>query len=177
MVVKRRIRFKATAARTGETITAAAFLDLYCTTPTAITGFQLANACRIRSIELWGPMAADLVPVTVIAEYNGLTPGLFGNSLRASDTSIGSTSSAHVKLVPTGLQEGMWFASGAQIVATLSYPLNTIVDVVVEIALVDNAAAVAVTGAVAGATIGASYTRALNSPTDNNLVPQGLSTI
>ncbi len=180
-VVRMRYRFKATAARpgaAGDQLTGASFLDLWCTTPTAATGYQLGNYFRVRKIEIWGPMASDLVPVTVSVEWNGTTVGAYGKSVVVSDTSMGSTEPAHVVAKPpAGSQVAQWLGSGAPLVAKLIYPANAIVDVSFDLVMRDEGTAVAVTGAVAGATVGAIYVRALNSPVDANLVPQSVATI
>lgn len=178
MVLHRRVRFKATAASASDQLTAASLLDMLCVTPTAISGTQVANFVRIRSLEIWAPMAADLAPVTASIEWNGSTVGLYGKSVRHSDTSMGSAQPAHIKTSPPpGSQVATWFGTGVQNVAVLVYPINTVIDVAFDLVLRDDASAVAVTGAVAGATVGALYTRALNSPVNNNLVPASLPTI
>jgi len=178
-VLKRRLRFKATAASAADVLSGASFQDLLCTTPTAVSGVQLGNFVRIHSIEMWGPMAADLAPVTTSIEWSGSTAGVFGKSVRHSDTSMGSSEPAHVKSKPpASSQVSQWIATGAAVtVATLAYPANTIIDVVYSLVLRDDASTAAVTGAVAGATVGAIYIRALNSPVNNNLVPVSNSTI
>lgn len=178
-VVKRRLRFKATAASASDVLTAASFGDLFCTTPTATSGVQLGNFVKVHSIEMWGPMASDLVPVSVSIEWTGAVVGMMGKSVRHSDTSMGSAEPAHVRSAPPAKsQASMWLSTlNANGVCTLVYPANTIVDVVYSLVLRDDAVATAVTGAVAGATAGAIYIRALNSPTSTNLVPVSNPTI
>jgi len=178
-VVRRKLRFRATAAGVSETISGLALGDLFCTTPTAITGAQLASHYRIRAVEIWGPMAADLVPVTVTIEWSGSSLGGLGQSIRHSDTSMGSATPAHVKTrPPQTTQASQWMVSTTnQAILTLSYPANAVIDLTYEAVLHDSATVTLVTGAVAGATVGATYVRALNSPVNNNLVPIGLSTI
>jgi len=178
IVVHRKVRFQATAAKSADQLTAASFLDMLCTTPTAVSGTQIGVFVRIRSIEMWAPMPESLVPTSCYLEWNGLTPGMFGKSVRVSDTSMGANSVAHFKTSPpAGTQLAGWIGSGTQLIALMSYPINTVIDVTLDLVLRDDGTAVAVTGAVAGATVGATYTRALNSPVDNNLVPRSISTI
>lgn len=176
-VLKCKYRFKATAAKTSDQLTGASFLDLLCTTPTAITGFQLGNFYRISKIEVWGPMASDLAPVTVSVEWNGTTAGVYGKSVIHSDTSMGASIPAHVvSRPPVGSQVAQWLQNTSN-VCKLVYPINSIVDITFQLVLRDDASVTAVTGAVAGATVGAVYVRALNSPVDNNLVPVSVATI
>jgi len=178
-VVKRRLRFKATAASASDVLTAASFGDLMCVTPTAATGVQLGNFFKVHSIEIWGPMAADLAPVSVSIEWAGAVVGMLGKSVRHSDTSMGSAEPAHVRSTPPPKsQVSQWLSTlNANGVCTLVYPANAIVDIVYSLVLRDDGVATAVTGAVAGATAGALYVRALNSPSNNNLVPVSNPTI
>ncbi len=176
-----RYRFKAVAARSlaaGDQLTGASFLDMFCVATGAAAAYQLANYFRVRKIEIWGPMASDLAPVTVSVEWNGTTAGAYGKSVVVTDTSMGSSEPAHVVArPPPGSQVAMWLGSGSPLIAKLSYPANSIVDVSFDAVFRDEGTAVSVTGAVAGATTGALYVRALNSPVDNNLVPVGVATI
>lgn len=139
----------------------------------------MANYAKIHSIEIWGPMAADLVPVTASVEWTGNAVGAYGKSVRHSDTSMGASMPAHVKSVPPkGSQSAQWFSTvDANRVCTLAYPANSIVDVVLSLVMRDDGTATAVQVAPAGATVGAIYIRALNSPVNNNLVPLSNSTI
>ena len=176
--VKCRYRFIATAASTSDQLTATSFLDLLCVAATTTSAYQLGNFFKIDSIEIWGPMASDLAPVTCQIEWNGSTAGAFGKSVVHSDTSMGASVPAHVRSQPpVGSQLAQWLSAGAFNIALLKYPAKSVVDVHFSLVLRDDAAATAVTGAVAAATVGALYVRALNSPTSTNLLPLGVSTI
>lgn len=177
--LKKRIRFKAVAAAT----TALAFndlQDLLCVAATTTSAFRLADAVRIKKIEMWGPMAQDLVPVTVSVDWTGSTSiGGFGKSNRVSDTSMGSTEPAHlVSKPPADTQIAQWVRGNNNLaLCSLTYPLGTIIDLSYELVLRDDGTAQAVGGAVAGATVGANYIRSLDSNTGTNLVPVSYSTI
>jgi len=137
----------------------------------------LGNFFRVKSIEVWAPMAADLVPVTCSVEWNGLTAGALGKSVVHSDTSMGATRPAHVFSRPPAGSQVLQWQSNANNVCLLKYPANAIVHVKFSLVVRDDGTTASVTGAVAGATTGAVYVRALNSPTDNNLVPLSVATI
>jgi len=178
-VMKKRLRFKATAAATT-VLTVSSFGDLWCVAATTTSAYQLAQFVRVKKIEMWGPMASDLVPVTVSCDWTGSnSPGFFGKSNRVSDTSMGSAECAHISTrPPTGSQVAEFLpASNSATVCSLVYPLGAIIDITYDLVVRDDAAAQSVTGAVAGATVGANYIRSLDSPTATNLVPVSYSTI
>lgn len=178
VVVRRRLRFKATALSAADAIASISVQDLWMMATAANAGNQLGDTFRIHAVEIWGPMAADLVPVTVSVEWTDPNLGAIGKSVRHSDTSMGSATPAHVRSVPPKTsQVSQWTNSSAGSLFTLAYPANAVVDFVYSLVLRDTAAATVVTGAVAGATVGALYVRALNSSVNNNLVPVSVATI
>ena len=177
-VIKCRYRFKATALSAGDSITGVSILDILCVATGAAAASQLGNFFRMRKVEIWGPMAQDLVPVTVQVEWPSTGAGAFGKSVVHSDTSMGSSEPAHViSRPPPNSQATQWMATTASILMIVKYPANAIIDFTYDLVLRDDASNTAVTGAVAGATVGALYVRALNSPTNNNLVPVSVATI
>jgi hypothetical protein len=178
-VLKKRLRFKAVAAATT-TLTARDFGDLWCVAATTTSAYRLASHVRVKKIEMWGPMASDLVPVTISCDWTGsTTAGVYGKSNRVSDTSLGSSEPAHlVTRPPPASQIAQWVSSGTTpSVCILSYPINTIIDVTYELVVYDDGTTAAVTGAVAGATVGANYIRSLDSTSAVNLPPLSYSTI
>lgn len=177
-VVKRKIRFQCTAALTAKTLQIADFGDLWMTTPTAATGFQIANFVRIRKIEMWGPMAADLIPVTCSVEWAGTTIGLMGKSSIQSDTSMGADRPAHVaSRPPPGSQIAQWFAcQGNQTVVILNAPVQTVLDLTIEFVVRDDGTATAVATVPAGATVGATYVRALDTSGGAVIKPVSIAT-
>lgn len=178
-VLKKRLRFSAVAASTT-TLTPQNLGDLWCVAATTTSAYQIAQSVRLKKIEIWGPMASDLVPVTVSVDWTGSTvPGLFGKSNRVSDTSMGSTEPSYITTKPpAGSQIAQWLsASDTQNLCKLTYPLGAIIDIHYEFVARDDGAAVAVSGAVAGATVGVNYVRSLDSVTATNLVPLSYPTI
>ncbi len=178
-VLKKKIRFKAVAAATP-TITYNDLLDLWCVAATATSAYRLATAVRIRKIELWGPMASDLVPVTVSVDWSGsTTAGAYGKSNKVSDTSMGSSEPAHlVTRPPPQSQSSQWIQTTSAInMCSLAFPAGTVIDLSYDLVVRDDGTAQAVQSAVAGATVGVNYIRALDSTSATNIVPVSYSTI
>jgi len=177
-VLKKKLRFNATAAST-RTLTAASLGDLWCAAATTTSAYQLASHVRLRKIEIWGPMASDLVPVSVQIDWTGSTVGGFGKSNRVSDTSMGATQPAHISSSPPpNSQIAQWMAANAtNEICRIIVPVGAVIDVTYDLALRDDASAAAVTGAVAGATVGALYVRPLDSVTNTTLPPVGYSSV
>jgi hypothetical protein len=178
IVVKKKFRFQAVASAAADAVLYRSIGDLLMVAATAVTGFQLGNFIRLRKVEVWGPMAATLVPVTVSVEWPGATAGVYGKSVIHSDTSMGASEPAHVvSKPPAGSQSAMWLSSQSGGTAfTLAYPANAIVDLTYELVLRDDGTASAVVTAPVGATPGALYVRALNSNTNANLPPLSFAT-
>jgi len=180
--VKKKLRFQAKAASTGtgSLLLARDFGDLWCVATTTTSASQLAEFFRVKKIEMWGPMSASLVPVTVSVDWPGSTlAGVFGKSNRVSDTSMGSTEPAHlVTRPPPGSQIAEWLsASSAAAICSLVYPLGTIIDMTYEIVVRDDATSQPVLAVVAGAIVGANYIRSLDNTSVNDLSPVSYSTI
>ncbi len=179
-VMRKKLRFNATSASTT-TIAPVNLGDLWCAAATTTSAYQLASNVRLREIEIWGPMASDLVPVSVRIDWTGSAgPGSFGKSNRVSDTSMGSMEPAHVRSSPPrGTQIAQWLNAqdGTTNLCLITYPDNAVIDVTYDVVVRDNGTAYQVSGAVAGATVGANYVRALDSPTGTILVPVDIATI
>jgi hypothetical protein len=173
-------RFQAVAASAGFTFTTTFLGDLMCVAATTTSAYQLANAVKLRKIEMWGPPSSSLVPVTVSADFAGSTSGAYGPSRIRSDTSVGATRVAHLVVKPPkDSQVSQWQSaiSGNQL-ATLVFPAGAIIDIHYTMTVRDTASVQAVTGAVAGATVGQVYVRALDSPSGTaNLPPISYITI
>ncbi len=172
-------RFQASAANTVN-LSFQDLGDLLCMASAANAAYQLANAVRLRKIEMWGPPASTLVPVTVSVEWLGSTAGSVGSQNNATDTSVGSTRVAHVSAVPPKLsQTAQWqLSTNSGFACQLKYPANCILDLHYSITLRgDSASAQAVTAAVAGATTGQVYLRALCSTTSTDFAPVSFVTI
>jgi len=163
--VSKTFRFKSALAVTGSAIRPIDLCSVLVVATTANELYRLCNNVRLRSVEIWGPPAADLTPVTVSVEWGG-GEGYAGASRRITDTSMGSTMPAHVRaLPPRGSMAGLWHVdTSTGTLATIICPINSIVDVHVDVTFHDDGlAAPCLTGSIGGATVGAIYMRALTS--------------
>lgn len=179
--VRRKLRFQASSASVA-TITSQDLGDLWCVATGTTSATQLAEYIRVEKIEMWGPMASDLVPVTVSVDWTGSTAvgGLFGKSNRVSDTSMGSSEPAHVlSKVPPHSQIGQYQSVEVPSlpIMVLTFPDNTVIDLTMSIIVRDDGTATAVGAAVVGATPGANYLRSLDSNSTNALLPVSYPTI
>lgn len=175
----KKFRFQTTSAATTSVLIKD-LGDLWCVAVNTTSAVQLAEYVRVRKIEMWGPMASSLSPVTVTIDWVGsTTAGTFGKSTRISDTSIGSSEPAHVKSrPPEDSQISEWLsAANTAVICSLTYPIGTIIDLTYDIVIRDDASTLIVTGAVAGATIGANYVRSLASSSTATLPPLAYATI
>ncbi len=172
-------RFQASAAG-SVSVTGQSLGDLLCQAATATSAYQMASAVRIRRVEIWGPPSSTLTPVTVTCEFAGASAGSFGPSQVKSDTSVGATRVAHVVASPPrDSQASQWQSSSSTgVLFVLTYPSGAIIDIHYSFTMQDRTGATAVTGAVAGATVGQVYLRSLDSVTSSAvLVPLSFITI
>ncbi len=175
-VVSKKVRFIATAAAAADALTSDSFGQLLGVAVSTTSVRPVASHIRVRKIEMWGPMSSTLAPVTVSVEWTGAQG--FAKSNRISDTSMGSNEPAHVvSRPPRGTLVADWIdQQQAFAMCTLAYPANAVVDVTYDFAVADDGVPLP-PRVVVGATAGAVYVAALNSPANNNLVPVSLATI
>ncbi len=176
LIVQRKFRFESSAALTSSPVTINDLFDLVCMAATTTSAYGVYNSVRLRSVEIWGPMASDLKPVTVSVEFLSLNLGTPRTLF--SDTSMGSSICAHVRAKPPVKgASAMWLLKGGTSIFNLTLPANSIVEVALDLVLQDGSGAQAVSAAVAGATVGVLYVRSLNAINGNNLVPLSFPTI
>ncbi len=172
-------RFQAVSAATHN-LTVPDMKDLVCFATGATAAYQLYKAFKLRKIEMWGPPASSLSPVTVSLQYSGVGDTA-GPSFIHSDTSVGTNRVAHIcAKVPSLSRAALWQSSqSADILCSLTFPAGAIIDVHVAYAINDTAETPqTVGGAVAGATVGQVYVRALTSNTSTTiLAPLSVATI
>ncbi len=159
-----RFRFQANAPLVNTVIGSANLLGLLKMAATTTTAYALFNAVRIKKVSVWAPPASDLVPVTGSLEYSiGTGAGNIGNRPRVySDTSVGSTRVAAVAAAPDkNSAAAMWQLRSSSLttngaVFTLNGPLNTIVDVELDVVIQNGETPAGATGTTA-ATVGQIY--------------------
>lgn len=168
--VDKTFRFRCTAAGTY-TITMADIGDLHCFATAANVAYQLGRCFRIRKVEIWARESGD--PVTCSAEWTSTAAGSTGPSRVISDTSSGTARPAHIRVKPPKTSgSSLWLSSGAATAfLTLVLPDEATIDVSYSYVMYETTVGAAVTGAVAGATAGTVYVRALNSSVSQTALP------
>jgi hypothetical protein len=132
-------------------ITQTQISDILSVGNTAIVGWRLAAAIRVRKVRIWGMPTAGSVPTSpssVSVEFNNLGAGNFGSpTARFADTTSSNAYPAYVEAVPPkGSLAASWFPSGATgqfCILNFSANLNTIIDIDLEMTLNNGEAAVA----------------------------------
>lgn len=177
--LQHKYRFQASAVLMNVQITSRDFFDLLIVALTATTGVDLVTGFRIQNVEIWGPMAQALTPVTASIEYPGFQSSVGSPTKIKSDTSMGATEVAHVKYPPPpGSAQSFWQNQNTtNVFLQLNGPSGSIVDITMAVVLQDGEAPVAPTAAIAGATPGQVYIRALDSNGAALLVPVSFPTI
>lgn len=132
---------------------------------TTTTAYRLFSSFKLHSVEMWAPMASDLVPVTASVEFQTPAAAAIGapNSLR-SDTSMGADQCAHVmSSPPPNSLAATWQSRAATgVLFTLNGPINSIVDVHLSLYLQNGETPLAVANALVAATVGTVYCRGLD---------------
>lgn len=155
-----RMRFLSNAAFIGS-ISFQNILDTVLVATTAIAGFDLFDAVRVNSVELWS-IAAVGTAATVILTYSGNTVGASGDQKTHTDTSMG-IEPAHIRARPDPLtQAGQFQPSSIDVAFVLDIPADTVIDVSVTMRQPVLGAAVAAQHALVGAAPGAVYYRGLD---------------
>lgn len=167
-------RFKASSALSAVQIQAHFINDLLQVAATTTTSYTVIDTFRIRKVEMWGPMASDLVPVTVSLEWVDAVTQLDTNRALISDTSMGSNSVAHIIAIPPNkTTSSFWQGDSTNPSFILNGPVNTVVDLEISFTIINNLNGddnpVAIT--VAGATVGQVYMGRLDGPTTGLLTP------
>lgn len=138
----------------------------------AAQAYQIADVVRLRAVELWS-IVTDGSINTIDLEYVWSANEVLGNSVIHSDTSLGTSQPAHIYAKPPrhSLASFTQSTSNADIAFKMNLPAGAIIDVHLTYSLRDSAGVQAVTGAIAGATAGTMYIRALNSSVSTSTLP------
>jgi len=161
-LVSRRQRYNCLSAFDGE-ITYQNLLDSILFASTAVVGYNLFIAVRIKFVEIWAqPTPVAVGANSVSLTFNGSGTGYTGDQKVHLITSGGSTM-GHVRCVPSK----RCFASEFQVSSNngafdLTCQVGTIIDVVVDYERPMQPTAVLCQNALVGATTGSVYTRGLD---------------
>lgn len=154
---------------------------------TSTTATGVIGAFRLVSVEMWGKDASGSDNFgTVTCTFGDNAAGVQGDpSCRITDTG-NITRLAHLKASPPAIgSSGGWFtgnASNAAVVFSMTYPTNTVIDVVLEIADPDISVVISPLNLpVTGVTAGGFYFNFLDNTSTvsgagaGNLVPVGVA--
>jgi len=167
-------RFKASSALSAVQIQAHFINDLIQVAATTTSSYTVIDTFRINSVKMWGPMASDLVPVTVSLEWVDAVAQLDTNRALISDTSMGSTRCAYINARPPPRSTAsFWQGDSSNPSFILNGPNNTVVDLDISFTIINNVNGddnpISIT--VAGATVGQVYFGRLDGPTTGLLIP------
>jgi len=154
-----RLRFVCGSSVVAQQVTYQNLLDTMLVAITAILGYDLFYAVKVRAVEVWADAVAGNA-TTVSVQFPGAPVGGAGDQKFHTDTSMG-IQPAHVRAVPTKRSGASLFqVSGNTECFKLTCPAGAVVDL--ELTFVQTSqvgTAVAVQNALVGANVGAPYWR------------------
>lgn len=155
-----RLRFVCSAAFNGN-ITFQNLLDTMLMAATAVLGYNLFSAVKVKYVETWAnSIVGSTTSVTVV--FDGQTAGSIGDQRVHQDSSMG-IEPAHVKAKPAPKTLASLFQVNSVANAFfLNVPVGTIIDVGLSFKQNLLGSAVAEQNALVGATVGAVYFRGLD---------------
>ncbi len=180
IVLGKTYRFQSSAAITGRNLIFTEILDLLCMAATATSAYRIVGSVKLKKIEIWATSPTLDSPVTVSFQKLSSTAGTGADSIVKSDTSMGYDRPAHLVVkFRENEQVAQWQNQNqTALYGSITVPKGAIVDLTYAFAVQESLVATAVTGAVAGATVGAVYLRALdNSQATPQLIPVSYNTI
>ncbi len=173
-------RFIATANITSRLLLFTELLDLLCLATSAASASRIFNAVKIKRIQVWAATSVATSSLSVIFQKGPGTNGVSGDSVTHADTALGVSQIAHIDVKFNAREQvGQWQGPGITTTyGQLTIPQGGVVDITFSYSMIDSETAVNVTGAVAGASAGRVYCRALdNTQATPQLSPSGWATI
>ena len=160
-----KFRFLASAAISSRNLTFVELLDLLCVAVTTTSAYRICGSVKLNSIEMWAATTTASSSQTVSFQKFGSLVGAAGNSKLYSDTALGVSNVAHVKVrFNDGEQLGQWQNGTATgIYGAITIPQGGVVDLSVTFTLNEVSGTAAVTGTVAAASVGQIYLRSLDN--------------
>jgi hypothetical protein len=135
----------------------------------------IADSFRVRSIAMWAPPPSQGTTATVAVEWVGQA---YGNSLEFSDTTVSTAQPAYLRSTPpvSSLASFWQNPNGGSTgnLLTVTAPVSTLIDLVVDFILIDTAAA-GYYFATASASDGIISYLALDGYASNKITPVGLN--
>jgi len=121
-------------------------------------------AVRVRRVSIWGAPSATGLATSCAVDFQGVTVGSAGDSVRFEDTAVGTAQGPVVHAIPPkNSSAGFWQSSGLTNIAFSIYCLTgSVVELDYEGTATEQNATRAVGAAPVGVTSGASYVRGLD---------------
>jgi hypothetical protein len=158
-----RLRFSCTTAATNKQILFLNILDSVLFAATAVVGYDLFTAVRVKAVEVWALPSQGSAPTPVRVQFPALPDGggLAGDGRVFSDTSMG-IEPAHVIARPDPKSAlGLWNDSNGTVAFLLTCPIGAVIDVLVDFRIDQNVTPSS-TNALVAATVGNMYFRGLD---------------
>lgn len=150
-------------------------MNLWLAATATTTTTRPIEAAKLISVEMWAISAQGSAPTTVNLEWLGEN----SPSTQVSDTAMG-VQPAHLFSTPPSSSSNRWWCMNGSLESddlfSITWPIGTIVDVVVALRLVETEA-VTFGDVPAGATIGTFYGNYLDGIASGKLAPIGLTTL
>jgi len=148
----------------------------------AIAGAQLfPGRIRVNRVRIWSTGATQNGDNECWVDFTGSATGSAGNSVRISDSALGTDGVAHVNVRPSRSSAASFWqtSTNANIAFSLYANTGSVVEVDVSYTSNETATAAAVANALVGATTGAVYMRGLDglAVAGTNFIPVGFTTI
>jgi hypothetical protein len=173
--VSHKYRFQAVAAFTDTAITRTMLISASgVLATTTVLGYSPFLYCRVKRISMWAgrtSASGTTANATVSCIWSGDVNNFGGSYIEMSDTTVNDMYSAHVSGAPPAKSfAGEWAQGSANVVAILSGPIGTIIDVELDLVMNDAGETnTAVSQVLTAATVGQMYYLALDGSTLNNL--------
>jgi hypothetical protein len=141
--------------------------DLKCMATSATAAYRIFGAVKLNWVKAWAANTSASSSNTIVIEMITNNPYSGSIAKTFTDTAVGTTNVAYVMAVPPqNAFSGEWLPNvGANVyeVFNITAPAGTVIDLGMEVELLDDETATAVTSTVSGATVGILYTRYLDS--------------
>jgi len=145
-------RYQNATAAVQAPVTRGGLLNLMGVGITATTSARIFGAVKLRSIRVWSPIIASFTPQLITVEWTGLN----APSSLNSDTSEGLRPAMVHTHPPSDSSADWWSISGqneTEVLMLITCPVQSIIDVTVDVRFADNESAVVFTSAVAIGTV------------------------
>lgn len=157
-------RYICSTAQNLAGVTAASLLDADLVAVTAVLGYEVWDAFRIKSVEMWTASnnGSPSVPTQVAIEWGGIAATGVSSGRIDSDISMG-VATAHVKSrPPKGSAASFWQVRSTTALFYISIPVGGIIDVTMEVVQDVLTTPIAAQNALVGAVTGNFYSRGLD---------------